>query len=250
MAAVVFVLIGLAAVMVVAIAFVAVGQETVNLADSPRRAFFDIDEATNFVADRLPEPVAARLSYADVELLVRWHLTYFRERGIASFGGIDHAAQEAAQAGVVVVADEDEAVDELLARAQASIDDCTAEDVVCVTDLTNAYLVEIGAVGRPVEAEEVQALAAGQALAALDAGTLEDEHPLRLPADEGDYRPGFRMDIDGEEHGGYHAGLDVDDQRPSGWVGRIADDMEAQAEAEAGADQEESPGQRPDPGPG
>ncbi len=137
------------AVLVVLVAWFAVTLVTTRLNATPAMAVFDIEEATEYVAENLPDRVAARLSHDDVRLLLRWELTYWRERGVASYGGVDHAAEDAARRGRSVVADEDELVDELLARAREDGLDCDAVDIVCVTDLAADYLAAIGAIGGP-----------------------------------------------------------------------------------------------------
>ncbi len=139
------------AVLVVLVAWFAVTLVTTRLNATPAMAVFDIEEATEYVAENLPDRVAARLSHDDVRLLLRWELTYWRERGVASYGGVDHAAEDAARRGRSVVADEDELVDELLARAREDGLDCDAVDIVCVTDLAADYLAAIGAIGGPVD---------------------------------------------------------------------------------------------------
>lgn len=162
------IIIAISALFVLAIGYVAVGQETVNLGDTPTRSFFDIDEAVDYVADTMPAEVASRLTYEELELLIRWQVTYFRERGVATFGGIDHAAEDASQLGVISIADEDEIVDVLLARAAAEPMDLVAVDAVVVVDLTADYLAQIGAVGQAVDEDELTAIAQAQKAAALD----------------------------------------------------------------------------------
>lgn len=139
--------------LIVVIAWFAVTLVTTKLNATPAMAVFDIEEATDYVADHLPDRVAGRLSHDDVRLLLRWELTYFRERGVATFGGVDHAAHGAARRGRSVVADEEGIVDELLTRAHEEGLEIDAVDVVCVSDLTSDYLVAIGAVGQPVDME-------------------------------------------------------------------------------------------------
>lgn len=148
---VLWVLIAVAALLVLVVAWFAVTLVTTRMAATPTMAVFDIEEATTHVADHLPDAVTAKLSHDEVMLLLRWELTYFRERGIASFGGVDHTAEIAAMASRPVVADEDELVDELLFRAESEGLDVDAVDIVCVTDLVTDYLIAIGAVGRVVD---------------------------------------------------------------------------------------------------
>src|SRR6187397_2933660 len=70
-----------AAVLVVVIALVAVGREAFTLSAQPKQALFDLEEAVEFVADRLPDEVTAVLTYDDVRSILRWHLEYLRDRG-------------------------------------------------------------------------------------------------------------------------------------------------------------------------
>ncbi|MFV2039572.1 MAG: hypothetical protein ACC660_04965 [Acidimicrobiales bacterium] len=146
-----WIFVAVAAVLVLVTAWFAVTLVTTKLNATPALAVFDIEEATTYIADNLPDKVAARISHDDVRLLLRWELTYFRERGVASFGGVDHAAELAARRNRVVVADEDAAVDELLERAIEDGLELDAVDIVCVTDLAADYLVSIGAVGDAVD---------------------------------------------------------------------------------------------------
>ena len=71
-----------AAVLVVVIALVAVGRESFTLGAQPKQAHFDLEEAVEFVADRLPDEVTAVLTYDDVRSILRWHLEYLRDRGV------------------------------------------------------------------------------------------------------------------------------------------------------------------------
>jgi hypothetical protein len=136
---------------VVAVALGTVAVTSAKLANTPRDAYFDIEEAVVYVADRLPEVIAGRLSYDDVRLIVRWYLTYLRLRGVASYGGVDHDAERARLARQVVVAEDDEAVDELLMRAEAEGLEYEPEDLVVVVDLVNRYLLRIGSIAEPVD---------------------------------------------------------------------------------------------------
>ncbi len=133
------------------IAWFAVSMVTARLEATPSMAVFDIEEATARLADQLPDRVSSRLSHDDVRVLLRWQLTYFRERGVASYGGVDRAAERAARMNRAVVADEDDVVDELLRRCRAEGIDADEVDIVCVVDLTTDYLIDIGAVGAPVD---------------------------------------------------------------------------------------------------
>ena len=107
------VLVIIAAVIVVVIALVAVGAVTGRLADEPRRSVFDVNEAVQYVAERLPEDVTAVLSFDDVSAIIVWHLDYLEQKGVA--GESDHDLEDL-PSGPVVTAD-DEAVAYVIGRA-------------------------------------------------------------------------------------------------------------------------------------
>lgn len=135
-----FVVIG--AVLVFAIAAVAVGRVTGSLARAPRRSLFDIDEAVDFVADRLPAEVSSQVSYDDVRRVIAWHLELLAERGLS---GPDETAP---QEGVL---DETDVAAALLRRAERESTDLTDEQIVVILDAELAYLEAIGAIGPQAE---------------------------------------------------------------------------------------------------
>ena len=140
-----------AAVAVVAIAGYALWWVTTRLATTEAAAVYDIAEATEYVADRLPDALQAKLSHSDVEVLLYWHLTYLRGQGMATFGETDLEAQEAAVGGETVIAAEEAVVDAVMADARESGRDIDEVDVVVVIELSNAYLRDIGAFGPSTE---------------------------------------------------------------------------------------------------
>lgn len=160
--AMIWIFIAVGAFLILLVAWFAITLVTTKLNATPSRATFDIEEATDYIAENLPDRVAAHLSHDDVRVLLRWEVTYFRERGIASFGGIDHAAERAARRAQSVIADEESIVDELLARAGEEGLDCDAVDIVCVTDLTTDYLVAIGAIAEAVDMTAIEPGAMGE----------------------------------------------------------------------------------------
>jgi hypothetical protein len=52
------------------------------MATQPKQAHYDLEEAVEFVADRLPDEVTAVLTFDDVRSILRWHLEYLRDRGV------------------------------------------------------------------------------------------------------------------------------------------------------------------------
>jgi hypothetical protein len=144
--------IALAVVVIVAIALVAVGREAFTLAAQPRQALFDLDEAVDFVADRVPEEVSARISYEDVRALLRFHLEH-----LAATGAPAHR-WDATRSRLVVV-DDEEGAEVLMTRAIQHGLDLTPDDVAAVLAAELAYFDAIGAIGPPVP-EPLELLAA------------------------------------------------------------------------------------------
>jgi hypothetical protein len=134
------VLIVLAVVAVVVIALVAVGREAFTLGAQPKQAHFDLEEAVEFVADRLPDEVTARLSFDDVRSLLRWHLEYLRDRGVP-------VRRDQAGGGGPVVVEDDEGIAFVLGRADEDGMDVTDTEVAFVLDAELAYFEAIGAIG-------------------------------------------------------------------------------------------------------
>ena len=132
----------LAAVIVVVIALVTVGRITGELVDAAPTSIYDLDEAVQFVADRLPGEVTAQLSFDDVRALLVWHIEYLEERGVARRQGVNELA-----AGPLVAAEND-AVAYVLGRAAAAAGmELSDVWVVQVLDADAAYLEAIGAIG-------------------------------------------------------------------------------------------------------
>lgn len=130
------------AVLVVVIALVAVGREAFTLGTQPKQAHFDLEEAVQFVADRLPDEVTAVLSFDDVRSILRWHLEYLRDRGVP-------ARRDLLDGGPVVVED-DEGVAWVLGRADEVGMDITDAEVAVVLETELAYFEAIGAIGGEV----------------------------------------------------------------------------------------------------
>ena len=89
--------IAVATVVIVVAAWFVVITVSSKLRYTPEKVVFDIDKATEYVADNLPPAITGKLSYADVELLIKWELTYLRQRGVASYGSIDFLAEKPAK---------------------------------------------------------------------------------------------------------------------------------------------------------
>ncbi|MBT94556.1 MAG: hypothetical protein CL431_01130 [Acidimicrobiaceae bacterium] len=140
----------IASVLVLVPAWLTVVLVSARLRNTPEQIVFDIDKATDYVADNLPDEVTRKISYIDVETLIKLELTYLRQRGIASYGSVDFLAEKASKTIDTVLAHEDELVDQLLRQAHEKNLDIDALDIVCVTNLVNEYLGKLGVVGEEV----------------------------------------------------------------------------------------------------
>lgn len=129
----VWLFVALAAVLIFVIAAVAVGRETRRLDAQPPRPVFDVDEAVEWIGDRLPFDVAAVLSHDDVRQILRWSLDQLAVR---------------AEDEVLVV--DDEAIAYVQVRARDAGHDWSEPHIQAVLERQLAYLEAIGAV-RPEE---------------------------------------------------------------------------------------------------
>jgi hypothetical protein len=114
---------------------VVVGRETFRLRTSARPAVFDLEEAVDFIADRLPDDVAGRLTLDDVRWILR-----------ADVDRLEQATDDPDPPDDEVV-DEDDAVARILGRADAEERDLEDPDIAAVLAGRSAYLQAIGAIG-------------------------------------------------------------------------------------------------------
>jgi hypothetical protein len=127
------------------IAAVAIGSVTGSLARRPRRSVYDIEEAVDFVAERLPDDVTAAVSYDDVRAVLLAHCDYLAAKGVASERTADDIGS-----GLVVVPD-DEPLAFVLGRVGEEGLDVTDEQVVQILDVEERYYEAIGAIGPRVD---------------------------------------------------------------------------------------------------
>ena len=144
----------LGAAVVMAIAFYAVGRVTGEMATQRPPAVYELPVAVDWIADRLPDEVTARISYDDVNRILTWHLDWFGAVGVASEHGQELAGADVLHEGSVAI--EEAAVDAVVARSIETGGEIDAVDVVCVLDLQMAYLRHIGAVGEVASQNEAQ----------------------------------------------------------------------------------------------
>jgi hypothetical protein len=142
----------IAAVLVFAIAAGTVGREAHRLDAIAPRAVYQLDEAVDFVADRLPAASQARLTPAEVEALLIAHLRWLHEQGLQPDKVVD--ARQSIDENVII--SEDALVAYLLAAAEeADVELLDDVDAVNVVDAHLEYFQAIGAVGPQAPLDDV-----------------------------------------------------------------------------------------------
>jgi len=134
----------LSAVGTFVIAAVAIGSVTGRLARSPRRSVYDLEEAVEFVAERLPPALTAELSFDEVRSILGFHCDYLADKGLASSRTADEIGT-----GLVVVSD-DEPVGYVIGRLEEAGIDIADDVVATVLNVENGYYEAIGAIGPQV----------------------------------------------------------------------------------------------------
>lgn len=141
-----------AALVVFAIAAGTIGREAHRLDAMAPRAVYQLDEAVDFVADRLPPESQARLTPEEVDALLRAHLGWLREHGLQPDRAVD-ARQDIDEQ---VVISEDALVAYLLAEAELiGVELLDDVDAVNVVDAHLDYFEAIGAVGPEAPLDDV-----------------------------------------------------------------------------------------------
>ncbi len=134
----------LAAVAVFAIAAGVIGREAHRLDAVAPRVIYNLDDAVEFVSDRVPPATQARLTPAEVERLLTLHLRWLHAKGLQPVDVTDR------RQGIdeLTVIDDDTLIGYLLGEAEREgvqlLDDV---DAVAVVDAHLAYFDAIGAVG-------------------------------------------------------------------------------------------------------
>lgn len=124
------------ALVVVVIALVTVGREVGRLERRPRPAVLQVEEAVAYIADRLADDVASRITHDDVRWILKADADLLEE---VTDEGVDPDEED--------VVDEDAAVALILGRAAIERPDLADDDIVAVLGARFDYLVEIGAIG-------------------------------------------------------------------------------------------------------
>ena len=142
----------LAAVLVFAIAAGTIGREAHRLDAIAPRAVYRLDEAVDFVADRIPAESQARLTPGEVETLLVAHLRWLHEQGLQP----DRVVDVRQSIDVNLIISEHALVAYLLAAAEeADVDLLDDVDAVNVVDAHLQYFEAIGAVGPQAPLDDV-----------------------------------------------------------------------------------------------
>jgi hypothetical protein len=135
----------LTALLVFVVAAVSIGVVSGSLAQRPRRSVYDLEEAVDFVADRLPDELTSQISYDDVRSVLLFHCDYLAAKGVAS----ERTADDIGTALVVVPDDEPTAY--VLGKVGDAGLALSDDDVVAILDAELAYYEAIGAIGPQLE---------------------------------------------------------------------------------------------------
>lgn len=131
-------------VLVFAIAAGAIGRETHRLDAIAPTPTVEINDAVEWISERLPEEVGAQISYEDVRDLVQWHVEELVDRGVR---------EQDADPNTAVVIDDETSVDGLVLRALSEGRDLDPAHIRAVVHASHEYFAAIGAVG-PVADED------------------------------------------------------------------------------------------------
>ena len=133
------------------IQFVSVAFTVRNLSEVSFPSVLEVDDAVEWISERLPEEAASQLRKDEVFEIIGWWLDSIDSAGLTSEHG-QEIGEGRAKGKDESVADLDVAVDEVVARALETAEPLNELAVVVVLDLLVVYLTEIGAIsGQPAE---------------------------------------------------------------------------------------------------
>ena len=134
----------IAALLVFAIAAVIVGREARRLDGVAPRAVYELEQATQFVADNLPSETQARLTFAELRKLLVFHMRWLHDKGLQPAGVVDRRQDIVDE----VVIDEQTLTAYLLDAAEKNnIEILDDVDAVYVVKAHLKYFDAIGAIG-------------------------------------------------------------------------------------------------------
>lgn len=144
MSAVLIFAIILATLLVFAIAAITVGREARRLDSFAPRAVYELEQATKYVADRLPSDSQARLTFEELRKLLVFHMRWLHDKGLQPLGVIDRRQDIVEE---IVISEETVTAFLLGAAEKNRIDILEDVDVVHVVQAHLEYFDAIGAVG-------------------------------------------------------------------------------------------------------
>ena len=134
----------IAALLVFAIAAVIIGREARRLDSVAPRAVYELEQATQFVADNLPSETQARLTFAELRKLLVFHMRWLHDKGLQPPGVVDRRQDIVDE----VVIDEQTLTAYLLDAAEKNnIEILDDVDAVYVVKAHLKYFDAIGAIG-------------------------------------------------------------------------------------------------------
>ena len=134
------------------IAAVAVGREAHRLDAVAPRVVYQLDEAVDFVCDRLPAESQARLTPGEVQQLLVFHMRWLHEQGLQPDDVVD--TPQSIDQPVVIT--EDALTAWLLGQAEESgVELLDVVDAVNVVEAHLEYFEAIGAVGPQAGLDDV-----------------------------------------------------------------------------------------------
>lgn len=126
------------------IAALSIGLTTSSLASRPRRSVYDLEEAMNFVAERLDDEMTAVVSYEQVGEVLGFHCEYLELKGVASDRTADDVGSD------LVVVPDDEPVAYVLGKVDSEGLGLSDEQVMAILDAETEYYRAIGLFGPQV----------------------------------------------------------------------------------------------------
>ena len=134
----------IAALLVFVIAAVIIGREARRLDSVAPRVVYELEQATQFVADNLPSDTQARLTYAELRKLLVFHMRWLHDKGLQPTGVVDRRQDIVDE----VVIDEQTLTGYLLDAAEKNnIEILDDVDAVYVVKAHLKYFDAIGAIG-------------------------------------------------------------------------------------------------------
>ncbi len=161
-----------AAVLIVAVAFVAIGHAVGTTEAMPAQIVVDMHEAIEFCAEALPAEATAVLSYDELRRLLRLHLEWIQAY---------HWSPEGRSSGPIVF-EQFDALDYVMERVQVTEIDVTRDHAAAVIQAHSDYLQVMGAIhiDDPVKVDGDLA-----ELPLLDDPSLDELNPGETDAEPG-----------------------------------------------------------------